>query len=1023
MGMVGLMLRLRQFMAARALRLFLLAGSAFFAWHTPWLMLLLVGLLFGLRASAYAATIALIVAAGFFARYQLTPATESWSLAATYLFILTLFLNIAAQMIPDTILQRLTHVRRQADLGFAQTLAQTGRFIVRQVSASCRLLARGWRLTAQAPPLFQTRRFWTIATLATTLALFFVPFGWFDTGEADYGGDSSRLYFLDPVMWLKTRALFSIDVLGFGFESPVFSMIPWLLFLQMVKIFLFNNTSILLAIFNGLLLATAFLSTYAIIRDLHDDDPDSSAVQAAAYLGGLFFVLAPLLMFSWMRALFRFHEIALYPLLMWLLLRFVQKRSYASLLFGVFLTGAFALNFGFHAAPSVFAAWPFLGVILLVYAIVHQRLGYFVRGLLVFLALFLALHAFHILPQIMAFTNTNSSFYESVFTSAGKTGRGLNYFEGVRPMVRLVYNLARLPQYFLYTQTVTSQELLHLLTRYALPLLPILLLFPVIMLVALFRSASDPQRPRRSLFLTTSVLFMISLFLMTANMFGEWGPRFYASLFAIPGFAMFRSFYGVFSFIFVFLYALGVGLGLRYCFLHIRNSLVQIGIVGLLVLPLTYPAVPFVRGDVVNVSMNDTRDVSVAHRFSPDFTTTLAWVEQLGLDAKFLTFPLTQYDYHVIAGERGGAYVGPSPLTLWAGKSVFSGLTAFDAPDSALFNQGFFLDRLFAYDVVTINRLLSLMNVDFIFYNRSPDVYRDKFIGWPYSQDIWSLFPESHDFVRFSEHLGYRPVYERGPYVVYQYADFFLPRLSTPRTVVKRGDPNEFKDYIISKEGYDIRTAFYRLPTSQNQVVASIPDEIKNVPAIEFRQFSPIKYRVRIHGLRDSVPLIFSQLWHPGWQLIPVPASSPHCDGQANAPAEQPGGISAELVNAHCSAGTLSTIGPHYISQPFNGTIQNNNLPAGKLWEAWRRPALDEKYHVRVNEYANSWWLDVDHLRQQYPALIKDSDQGLEAEFVLEFTPQRSFYLGSAISLAALLGIGGALAYQFIKRKHSHPPV
>jgi hypothetical protein len=224
---------------------------------------------------------------------------------------------------------------------------------------------------------------------------------------------------------------------------------------------------------------------------------------------------------------------------------------------------------------------------------------------------------------------------------------------------------------------------------------------------------------------------------------------------------------------------------------------------------------------------------------------------------------------------------------------------------------------------------------------------------------------------------------------VYQYADFFLPRLSTPRTVVKRGDPNEFKDYIIAKEGYDIRTAFYRLPTPQDQVVDSIPDEIKNPPAIEFRQISPVKYRVRVHGLREGVPLIFSQAFHSGWKLIPVPIS----------PAKEKG--------------------PGYISASFNGTIQNDNLLTGRIWETWRKIALDERYHLRVNEYANSWWLDVEHLRQQYPGVIKDSSQGLEAEFILEFIPQRIFYLGSVISLATLLGIGGMLAYQFMGRRRS----
>lgn len=1009
---------IRQFFSERLLRLLLLASSAFFLWYEPWLVLLSVGLLFGLRASAYATAVALVVAAVLFARYQLTPTTESWALSAMYLFILTLLLGIINVVVPVALKASMADMRRMVDMGFTRIVLHTGRFSIRRVAAGGRWLSRLYR---SSTPWLQTRRVWTTVVLVTTLALFFMPFGWFEGGEGDYGGDSSRLYFLDPLAWLKERTLSAIGTAGYGFEAPLFSMIPFLVGLQTLKVLLGDTPSATLAVVNGLLLSGAFLSTFALIRDLHhEDERNTGSVQSAAYLGGLFFVFSPLLVFSWTRPLFRFHEIALYPLLLWLLLRFVQKKSYASLLGGVVLTGVFALNFGFHAAPSVFAAWPFLGALLFLYAIIHKRLKVFLRGLLVFLALFLGLHAWHLLPQIMAFTNTSSSFYQTTFTEAGKVGRGLNYFEGVRPMVRLTYNLARLPQYFLYTETVNSPELLRLIARYGVALLPIALLFPVILLLALVRSAADTTPTRRSMFLAVSVLFMVSLFFMTANMFGQWGPRFYASLFAIPGFAMFRSFYGVFSFIFLFLYALAMGLGLRYGFLFIRNSVVQIGIVIILAMPLVYGALPLIRGDIVNVAMNDTRGVSVAHRFSPDFMAALKWVKDLRIDAKFLTLPLTQYDSQVIGGESGGAYVGQSPLALLAGKSVFAGFTDFDAEDSVLFTQAFFLDRLKAFDIVTMNRLLSLMNVDFIFYNRSPEAYREAFIGWPYSQDIWSIFPTTADFARFAEHLGYRSVYERGPYVVYHYPDFFLPRLSTPRTIVKRENPHEFKDYLMTKQGYDIRTALYRLQT-QDQVVASMPEGIKNPPTIEFRKISQVKYRVRVHGLQESVPLVFSNVFHPGWKLFPVPAFSPRCDGQHDMPtlAEGPGSITEEQLVSACADGSLSAAGPAYISQLFNGTIQNDNLPSGQPWETWGQEPLDGKYHLRVNEYANSWWLDVDHLKGQYPGIIKDSGKGLEAEFVLEFTPQRSFYAGSAISLltvAGLLGYGGWKLVQFRRR-------
>lgn len=922
---------------------------------------------------------ALLVSAILFFYQKTIEDAETWAKIGLYFLMGTLALTILDFFLPARISNALQHTSQELFAGVKRAFRTAWKGI-RAVVSNLKHVSLP-SLSFVFPP-----RWWKLIVVATALALFLIPFFWFERGEADYGGDSSRLYFLDPLTYLKQRALFAIGTSDFGFENPMFAMIPFLGLLQLLKILLLNNSWALLAVFNGLLLAGAFLGTYALIRAIHENDTDDLPSQLAAYLGGLLFVFSPLLTFSWMRALFRFHEIALYPLLTLLLLRFIQKKSYASLFGALMVTAVFALNFGFHASPSLFAAWPFLIVVLFGYAALHKRLAYFLRGLAVFVAFFLLLHAFHILPTIAAFANTASSFYQSTFTVSGKINRGLHYFESNRPTIRLIYNLARTPQYLLYSQTVSSQELLQLISRYAVAPLPFALVFPILITFGLVRSSSDNKTSRRNVFLVTSVLFVISLFLITANLFGQAGPRVYAALFAIPGFAMFRSFSGVFAFIFLFLFALTLGLGLRYCLAYFRSSLVQVGLSLALLVPLVYSAIPFIRGDIVNVAMNDTRDVSLAHRFSPDFIDSLAWVARSPLDAKYLIFPLAHYDYQVIEGEQGGAYVGPSPLALLAGKPVFSSLSSFDVPDSALFNQNFFLNRMLAYDIVTLNRLFSLMNIDFIFLSHSPNVYQEKFTGWPYSQEIFRLFPSSEDFTRWTKHFGYRSIYENGPYAVYQYSDFFLPRFHTPRTIVKRENPDEFKEYLISKEGYDIRTALYRVPATPNEIISVMPENIPNPPLIEFRKLSPVKYRLRVKDLPSGVPLIFSQLFHPGWKLFPTSLSSDPATG------------------------------PKFVSENFNGAIQNDNLPDIRPLSTWRRPAVDERYHLRVNEYANSWWLDPEYLRKNFPAAVSTSPAGkVTAEFIVEFTPQRFFVIGSAISALTFAALCGLLILRWRK--------
>ena len=52
--------------------------------------------------------------------------------------------------------------------------------------------------------------------LFISLLLFIIPFFWFKPGEMDLGGDGNRLYFYDPLNFLKNVVFYSIDSEGKG---------------------------------------------------------------------------------------------------------------------------------------------------------------------------------------------------------------------------------------------------------------------------------------------------------------------------------------------------------------------------------------------------------------------------------------------------------------------------------------------------------------------------------------------------------------------------------------------------------------------------------------------------------------------------------------------------------------------------------------------------------------------------------------------------------------------------------------
>ncbi|MFH1048210.1 MAG: ATP-binding protein [Patescibacteria group bacterium] len=129
-----------------------------------------------------------------------------------------------------------------------------------------------------------------------------------------------------------------------------------------------------------------------------------------------------------------------------------------------------------------------------------------------------------------------------------------------------------------------------------------------------------------------------------------------------------------------------------------------------------------------------------------------------------------------------------------------------------------------------------------------------------------------------------------------------------------------------------------------------------------------------------------------------------------------------------------------FVSKNFQDTIQNDNLPGGRFYETWLAQRLDsrlrgndniirnnniirndnvmelpEENHLTANGYANSWWIDVEEIcgNQHTPAdghpslegnCIQNADGSYDFEMVVEFWPQRLFYIGLAISGLTLLG-------------------
>src|SRR5260221_6768602 len=98
------------------------------------------------------------------------------------------------------------------------------------------------------------------------IILFIIPFFWLAPGQMDMGGDTSRLFFYDPLHYLQIQAIYGILPSGIGGESVSYWGIPYFLLLIIIKNIV-QSPTLLIDISHGFSLSIAFISIYLITRD------------------------------------------------------------------------------------------------------------------------------------------------------------------------------------------------------------------------------------------------------------------------------------------------------------------------------------------------------------------------------------------------------------------------------------------------------------------------------------------------------------------------------------------------------------------------------------------------------------------------------------------------------------------------------------------------------------------------------------------------------------------------------------
>jgi len=135
--------------------------------------------------------------------------------------------------------------------------------------------------------------------------------------------------------------------------------------------------------------------------------------------------------------------------------------------------------------------------------------------------------------------------------------------------------------------------------------------------------------------------------------------------------------------------------------------------------------------------------------------------------------------------------------------------------------------------------------------------------------------------------------------------------------------------------------------------------------SVDFKLINPTKKSVHISGATTSFFLAMSESYHDQWQL--------------------------QIDN-----------------QKIHGFLNG--------WWPFAKPdQVGDEYHYKLDGFLNAWYVDVNDICVKQHQCKQNADGSYDIDMVIEFWPQRWFYLGLLISGTTLAGCLGYLGYEGVK--------
>jgi hypothetical protein len=544
--------------------------------------------------------------------------------------------------------------------------------------------------------------------LVFIVLLFIFPQYWFENTAFDACGDDPKLQFYVPQNYLSDLSINTWS----SYNALSVNNLPYPNYLFTLIVFIFKKAGFLPGqiekIFYGFIFSLGFLFTFLFIKELLRFSNIRGDVKFwAQVLGGLSFVFSPLVQFSdWIARLSStIFSIFLYPALLYFLLLAINKRSIKLLLPGAFLAGIFSFSI-YTPVPWLFAFIIGAFVFLLVYFFFYRsHLFLIFKYLLLYLIFIIALN----LPWIIVLLNS-IFFNKSVpMLSSGQVSgvlikEGANFIKGIAFNSSPLYTLLMLP----------SRDFVGLgsifRTYFYYKYIIIFLLWPVIISLGLIFS-----KTKEKIALLLAIFPAVVLgYLITVNI-TDIGIDLFSLLIAkIPGFIMFRNYYGKFSIAFSFFYSLALGVSLAIILARIKKVFFKVFICSLLLGIIVLTGSPLLTGKMIGVSPSAGIHERLCPVIPQSHFEALKIIRQDKKNSRVFIFPISFAQYMCFKGSNNQYYVAVPFIKAMTGHDEFGGIWSFT---NLTYNS---LPRIVSgliadYDFENLYKILWLMNVNYIY--------------------------------------------------------------------------------------------------------------------------------------------------------------------------------------------------------------------------------------------------------------------------------------------------------------------